>query len=260
MSIPIGNYGLYIRTNDPKTPVILTAKGFLQSWSDTIIDNIDQYTPIKSYIFLPTTVPMVFNLQFLLYRDNWRSYQTIVFTDNTSTTTESSLGQHTHTGTKQETSNPISYFPAYVGRDTGRSSHGDHGSHYHLFHDRIGNVNHSHPIKNNTFNSSVSKVDGHTHDDAHEHTHPISTGVNFTADTNKVSRINLRINNTLITTPALSFTNDIATYECSASDLELGFGSPVLTNTMHEITAEVPNQTRGSLQMTYFIQVFTQHH
>jgi hypothetical protein len=247
----IGNYGMLIKTTDPTIDFILTAKGFLQSWGNTLIDNIDKQKSILLPIYLDSSIKLIYTFDILIYSKEWRAYQYKTLSATSQKSTENGIS-HSHTASSTKTTKTVNFETPNEGNPyTSCSTHGDQTkSHKHSWIDNKGISSHAHTGAGSVYSNDADSAHAHGSD---THIHPFADDIEFFDNTSKVTgNFNVLLNTVNIVTGSLT-TNDTYIYNFTNSNLE-----EFQFNNINNLEIELPstNDSKGSLQVTYFIQAF----
>lgn len=232
-------YGIKIVGEGDK-PIMIDHRGLLQSWTDTVIENIGPGGPIVIRIFLPTNVSYVRQLRLNLRFENFRAYDKSADNLGYILTTTNPTSPHSHTIA-------FTIFNPLTGTMGGTVSMGNSTStdtHNGTWHSHGYTENYRYLFSHDhgsSVTASQEAVEAHSHD-SNPHFHPMEQGIFQGGSTFLPENVTIVLNG-----------NDIGkTLEDTEEDIalpvdELYYGWNQLT---------INSSSIGRLSVSYFIQVF----
>jgi len=219
-------------------PIMIDHRGLLQTWVDSVVENIGSTSPIVIKFYIPLTVLYVRQLRLSLRFEQFRAYDKSALNFGTILTTKTPSTSHSHnfsfniqannTGTMSGTATETKY--------TGSATYGG-VSHIHTYQDSYRyNYAHSHSVSGTT---TMTSTQAHYHE-SNPHSHPMEQGIFISS--NIPSGVKVSLNG-----------NQLAdTFDDTTEDIELPVGQLVYGWN----TFSISSTTLGRMSINYFIQTF----
>ena len=232
-----GIYGVEI-VGYGDNPIMIDHNGLLQTWADTVIENIDNGFPVIIKFYLSEKVSYVRQIRLNLRFEHFRAYDKAA--DNFGGTTTKSTTAHSHDVyvdlNAYGTGNMSGSTTQTKSTDPAQDSYGTWHSHSFKDHYRY-EFGHSHSYGDTV---STESTGVHKHD-TNPHDHPIEQGIWEDSALNP-SDVTVEINGIDI---GEEFKNTVEDVKIPKEELVYGWN-----------TLEIKSKSLGRISASYFLQVF----
>ena len=224
-------------------PIMLDHTGLLQTWADTVVENIDNNFPVVIHFYIPETVSYVRQLRLNLRFENFRAYDRATDNMESAVTTEEPAGNHAHQVSFDITGEAtgIAHGSSSYGRltDPAQDANGVYHQHdYTIEHKHASDYEHTHTDLDYIY--THESVDSHYHDSP-GHLHPMEQGI-WEDSSMSPSDVTVKINGEDVEG---EFEDTVEDIKIPKEELVFGWN-----------TLEIESSSLGRITASYFIQVF----
>lgn len=224
-------------------PIMIDHNGLLQTWADTVIENIDNGFPVIVKFYLSEKVSYVRQIRLNLRFEHFRAYDRATDSMESIVTTEEPAGTHRHEVYFDITGGPTNIDPGSSSYTTYTDLAQTDGGvwHQHKFttvHQQHSDYDHTHTDLDYSY--IHESVDSHYHD-SDGHTHPMEQGIWEDSALNP-SDVTVEINGIDI---GEEFKNTVEDVKIPKEELVYGWN-----------TLEIKSKSLGRISASYFLQVF----
>lgn len=227
-------YGIQI-IGEGDQPIMLDHRGIVQSWFDTVVENVGSNSPIVIKFYLSEDVRYVRQLRLNLSFENFRAYDRSADNfggDLTSVPSES----HWH-GLEIDIESALTGDSTATRTESGNTSLESGHSHSFSTTYRLA-YSHNHPVSGPGV--SWESTESHSHDTT-AHDHPMEQGI-WEGSAMEPESVTVKLNNVDI---EKTFENTVENIKLPKDELVYGWN-----------TIEVSSSSLGRISASYFIQVF----
>jgi len=235
-------YGIQIVGHGDK-PIMIDHRGILQTWVDTVIENLDENNPITILFYIPDNVSYVRQLRLNLRFEAFRAYDKATDNMETIVTTEEPEDNHTHmvelqvTGEATGIAHGSSSYTTYT--EVASDEQGDHNHQYTIEHKIADDYRHVHTDLDYAYTHESTGSHYHNSDG---HSHPMKQGI-WEDEESTPSDVVVYINGEEVEEE----------FEETVEDINL----PVEFVGIGWNTIEITSKSLGRISASYFLQAFT---